>query len=102
MRALASEYNADLSRFRSRVPLAPTKCILCGLCVRRCVEANWESAIGFIGRGVYRCIAVFPEKAGLCSTCSYCRDVCPTGRTCSTFGPRPPFPRVDDVLAGRK
>ncbi len=102
MRALVSEYNADLSRFRSRVPLAPTKCILCGLCVRRCVEANWESAIGFIGRGVYRCIAVFPEKAGLCSTCSYCRDVCPTGRTCSTFGPRPPFPRVDDVLAGRK
>jgi NADH dehydrogenase/NADH:ubiquinone oxidoreductase subunit G len=102
MRALVSEYNADLSRFRSRVPLAPTKCILCGLCVRRCVEANWESAIGFIGRGIYRCIALFPEKAGLCSTCSYCRDVCPTGRTCSTFGPRPPFPRVDDVLAGRK
>jgi len=102
MRALVSEYNADLSRFRSRVPLAPTKCILCGLCVRRCIEANWESAIGFIGRGIYRCIALFPEKAGLCSTCSYCRDVCPTGRTCSTFGPRPPFPRVDDVLAGRK
>jgi len=102
MRALVSEYNADLSRFRSRVPLAPTKCILCGLCVRRCVEANWESAIGFIGRGIYRCIALFPEKAGLCSTCSYCRDVCPTGRTCSTFGPRPPFPRINDVLAGRK
>jgi NADH dehydrogenase/NADH:ubiquinone oxidoreductase subunit G len=102
MRAWACEYNADLSRFRSKVPLAPTKCILCGLCVRRCVEANWESAIGFIGRGIYRCIALFPEKAGLCSTCSYCRDVCPTGRTCSTFGPRPPFPRVNDVLAGRK
>ena len=102
MKALACEYNADLSRFRSRAPLSPTKCILCGLCVRRCIEANWESAIGFTGRGIYRCIALFPEKAGLCSTCSYCRDVCPTGRTCSTFGPRPPFPRVNDVLAGRK
>jgi len=102
MRALASEYNADLSRFRSKAPLSPTKCILCGLCVRRCIEANWDSAIGFIGRGIYRCIALFPEKAGLCLTCSYCRDVCPTGRTCSAFGPSPPFPRVDDVLAGRK
>ena len=102
MKALASEYNADLSRFRSKAPLEPTNCILCGLCVRRCVEANWESAIGFIGRGIYRTIALFPEKAGLCATCSYCRDVCPTGRTCSTFGPNPPFPRVDDVLAGRK
>jgi predicted molibdopterin-dependent oxidoreductase YjgC len=30
MRALASEYNADLSRFRSRAPFSPTKCILCG------------------------------------------------------------------------
>jgi NADH dehydrogenase/NADH:ubiquinone oxidoreductase subunit G len=102
MRALASEYNADLSRFRSKAPLSPTNCILCGLCVRRCIEANWESAIGFIGRGIYRCIALLPEKAGLCSTCSYCRDVCPTGRTCSTFGPNPSFPRVDDVIAGRK
>lgn len=102
MKALASEYDADLSRFRSKAPLSPTKCTLCGLCVRRCIEANWDSAIGFIGRGIYRNIALLPGNAGLCSTCSYCRDVCPTGRTCSTFGPRPPFPRVEDVLAGRK
>jgi NADH dehydrogenase/NADH:ubiquinone oxidoreductase subunit G len=102
MRALASKYNADLSRFRSKVPMQPTKCILCGLCVRRCIEANWDSAIGFVGRGIYRCVALFPEKAGICSICNYCRDVCPTGRTCSAFGPDPPFPRVDDVLAGRK
>ena len=102
MRALASEYNADLSRFRSKVTVPPTKCILCGLCVRRCIEANWDSAIGFVGRGTYRCIALSPEKAGLCSICNYCRDVCPTGRICSAFGPDPPFPRIDDVLAGRK
>ena len=101
MRALASEYNADLSRFRSRVPMEPTNCILCGLCVRRCVEANWDSAIGFIGRGVNRRLVLFPEKAGICSICNYCRSVCPTGRITST-GPDPPFPYVDDVLAGRK
>ena len=101
MRALASEYNADLSRFRSRVSIKPTNCILCGLCVRRCVVASWDSAIGFLGRGVSRSIVLFPEKAGNCLICSYCRNVCPTGRITST-GPNPPFPHVDDILAGRK
>jgi len=102
MRALASEYNADLSRFRSRVPMEPIKCILCGLCVRRCIEANWDSAIGFEGRGVNRRVVLFPEKAGICSTCNYCYVVCPTGRISSAYGPDPPFPFIDDVLAGRK
>jgi NADH dehydrogenase/NADH:ubiquinone oxidoreductase subunit G len=103
MMAYASEYNADLSRFKSKTPLPQTKCILCGLCVRRCTEANWESAIGFIGRGIYRRIALFPmPAAGLCSSCHYCSDVCPTGRITSGSGPHPPFPRVDDVIAGRE
>ncbi len=102
MKAYASEYKADLSRFRSKDSPPGTKCILCGLCVRRCREANWDTAIGFIGRGTARNIAAYPEKAGLCSTCSYCRDVCPTGRACSAYGPNPPFPRIDDVIAGRK
>ena len=102
MRALASEYDADLSRFRSRIPMEPTKCVLCGLCVRRCVEATWDSAIGFVGRGVNRRVVLFPEKAGTCSICNYCYAVCPTGRISSAFGPDPPFPYVDDVLAGRK
>ena len=102
MRELASEYNADLSRFRSNISIEPTKCILCGLCVRRCTEANWDSAIGFVGRGIYRRIVLFPDKAGICSTCNYCRYVCPTGRTCSASGPDPAFPKIDDALAGRK
>jgi len=102
IRSLASEYDADLSRFRSRVPMEPIKCILCGLCVRRCIEANWDSAIGFAGRGVNRRVVLFPEKAGICSTCNYCYVVCPTGRISSAYGPDPPFPFIDDVLAGRK
>ena len=103
MRALANEYNADLSRFRLKKPALEKKCILCGLCVRRCAEANWESAIGFIGRGTNRRIALFPmPAAGLCSSCHYCSDVCPTGRITTGSGPHPPFPRVDDVIAGRE
>jgi len=101
MRALASEYNADPSRFRSRVKTEPTKCILCGLCVRRCAEANWDSAIGFTGRGTNRRIVLFPENSGICLRCNYCHSICPTGRI-SSIGPDPPFPYIDDVLAGRK
>lgn len=101
LRALVDEYNADLSRFKSRVPMRPTKCILCGLCVRRCVEANWDSAIGFIGRGINRRVVIFPEKEGICSNCNYCYVVCPTGRITST-AVDPHFAHVDDVLAGRK
>jgi NADH dehydrogenase/NADH:ubiquinone oxidoreductase subunit G len=102
MRALASEYDADLSRFRKKVQSKETKCILCGLCVRRCTEANWDGAIGFIGRGIRRDIVIFPEKARLCSICNYCRNVCPTGRISSSYGADPPFPELRDVLAGRK
>ncbi len=101
MRKLASEYNADLSLLRSKTPIEPTKCILCGLCVRRCVEATWDSVIGFIGRGTQRQITIYPEKTSICAVCDYCHDICPTGKITST-GPQPPFPQIDDVLAGRE
>ena len=101
MRKLASEYNADLSLLRSKTPIAPTKCILCGLCVRRCSEATWDSVIGFIGRGTKRQITLYPEKASICTICDYCHDVCPTGKITS-IGPDPPFPQIDDILAGRE
>ena len=101
MRALAGEYHADTTRFRIRMPIEPTKCILCGICVRRCTEATWDSAIGFIGRGVNRRIVRFPDRSATCTVCNYCHHVCPTGRITST-GPDPPFPHVEDVLSGRK
>ncbi|MEM3527796.1 MAG: 2Fe-2S iron-sulfur cluster-binding protein [Candidatus Bathyarchaeia archaeon] len=98
---LAAEYKADTSRFLQEVKVEPSKCILCGLCVRRCVEACWDSVIGFVGRGVNRRIVMYPEKASICSTCDHCHGICPTGRITS-IGPDPPFPSIDDVLAGRE
>jgi NADH dehydrogenase/NADH:ubiquinone oxidoreductase subunit G len=98
---LASKYNADLLRFRSRVPIESTNCILCGLCINRCVEANWDSVIGFVGRGVNKRVVLFPDRAGICSICNYCYDVCPTGRI-SSIGPSPQFPHIDNVIAGRE
>lgn len=101
MLELSSEYKADLSRFRSKVQTKATKCILCGLCVHRCINATWDAAIGFIGRGTKRQIALFPEKSALCALCNDCYVVCPTGRITS-IGPSPAFPMIDDVLAGRE
>lgn len=101
MLELSSEYGADLSRFRSKVQTKATKCILCGLCVRRCINATWDTAIGFIGRGTKRQIALFPEKSAVCAICNECYLVCPTGRITS-IGPNPAFPMIDDILAGRE
>jgi bidirectional [NiFe] hydrogenase diaphorase subunit len=101
MNSLAYEYNADLNRFTSLVIVEPTKCILCGLCVRRCTEAQLDNAIDFVGRGVNKRIAFLPGKAEACKTCSYCANVCPTGRITS-IGSDPPFPSIEDVLTGRK
>ena len=101
MQALSKEYGADLTRFSSRVGHEETKCILCGLCVNRCLEAMYYGVIGFVGRGVDRRIVRFPELSEACPTCSYCYSVCPTGRITSV-GPDPAFPTFNDVLAGRK
>jgi bidirectional [NiFe] hydrogenase diaphorase subunit len=101
LNSLAYEYNADLSRFASMGLVEPTKCILCGLCVRRCVEAQWDNAIDFAGRGVNKRVVLLPGREEACKTCSYCSNVCPTGRITS-IGPDPAFPPISDVLTGRE
>ena len=69
IRKLANEYGADIHRFESRFRATPTKCILCGQCVRYCDEVVGAHAIGFVGRGIDRRVVFFPEKAkhGGCS-----------------------------------
>ena len=95
-------YNADLSRFASMGLAEPMNCILCGLCVRRCMEAQWDNAIDFIGRGINRCIVLLPGREDACRSCSYCVGLCPTGRISSIGGANPPFPSLSDFLAGRR
>jgi len=102
MSGLAAKIGADLSRFSSRIDVEPTKCILCGLCVHRCLEATWDGAIGFVGRGVNRVVAILPEMSWLCTICGYCNRICPTGRISPAYGPDPPFPHLEDIIAGRE
>jgi bidirectional [NiFe] hydrogenase diaphorase subunit len=102
IRILADEYGADIHRFESRLHVKSPRCILCGLCVRYCDEVVGAHAIGFVGRGIDRRVAFFPEKASkVCAGCLGCFKICPTGKIGaesdgSYFG----F-TVDDYLAGR-
>ena len=102
IKKLAKEYGANIHRFVSRFRAKPTRCILCGQCVRYCDEVVREHAIGFVGRGIERRAAFFPEKAKACLTCQACFDLCPTGKIPSEtdFVVFEGF-SVDDYLSGK-
>jgi bidirectional [NiFe] hydrogenase diaphorase subunit len=72
---LAEAYGADKDRFEKQ----STFCILCGLCVRYCVEVKKKNAIGFYDRGSTREIKFIPELAAKeCKDCKECFPLCPT------------------------
>lgn len=101
IKKIGKEYGADIHRFESRFRAKPTRCILCGQCVRYCDEVVGEHAIGFMGRGIDRRVAFFPDKARACLTCQACFNLCPTGKIPSEtdFVVFDGF-SVDDYLAG--
>ena len=102
IRKLANEYGADIHRFESRFRATPTKCILCGQCVRYCDEVVGAHAIGFVGRGIDRRVVFFPEKAKACLICQACFNLCPTSKIPSEtdFVVFDGF-SIDDYLAGK-
>ncbi len=60
----------------------PSKCILCGNCVRVCREVQGVGALDFIGRGsTARVAPAFDRGLGEseCVNCGQCAAVCPTG-----------------------
>ena len=72
---LAQEYGADPDRFEKQSSF----CILCGLCVRYCMEVKKKNAIGFYDRGATRESRFIPEIASKeCKECKGCFPLCPT------------------------
>ncbi len=60
----------------------PSKCILCGLCVRVCDEVVGVGALGLVNRGFETTVKPNMEKPLVesgCISCGQCVSVCPTG-----------------------
>lgn len=60
----------------------PSKCILCGRCVRVCEEVQGVSAIDFAGRGSKATVCTAFDQGlnvSSCINCGQCIMVCPTG-----------------------
>jgi NADPH-dependent glutamate synthase beta subunit-like oxidoreductase len=90
----ANVYSANANRFRAErrpfeqerqpagILFEPGKCILCGICVKLCEQAQEELGLTFVGRGFdVRVTAPFGEtiEAGLQKVAVECVEHCPTG-----------------------
>ena len=75
-----NEYQLDVSN--PAIVRDPSKCILCGKCVRFCEEIQGVAAIDFIKRGSQSVVGTaFNQGLNVssCINCGQCVMVCPTG-----------------------
>ena len=94
LRQYATDYQTMAQRFLGEVGRHPIdeshpfivrdqgKCIMCGRCVRMCLESVGAAALGFVYRGFGALVAPaqerpFPETT--CVSCGACIDTCPVG-----------------------
>ena len=77
---IKDEYKLDMSS--PSVVRDPSKCILCGRCVRVCEEVQGVAAIDFVNRGSKATVGTaFNEGLNVssCVNCGQCIKACPTG-----------------------
>ena len=85
IRRVRYEYNRpEMEKDQSNpcIERDPSKCILCGRCVRMCAEVQGVSIYSFAYRGLNaRVTPAFNLGLGevSCTFCGQCRKVCPTG-----------------------
>ena len=113
LRDYAALYGASAERFQGRrqqypvddahpyIIRDPNKCILCGGCVRICLEVQGAGAFGFINRGFDTTIRPSldrPLQDTTCETCGQCLSICPTGSLSPKIHlPRPGPYRLKEV-----
>jgi predicted molibdopterin-dependent oxidoreductase YjgC len=88
---LAFKYGPTTNRFKGErrrdpeiieAPLVernPSRCILCGKCVKMCQDHQGVGAINFMGRGFDSKISPAFEETLDCEFCGQCIDICPVG-----------------------
>jgi len=94
LKKYANDYSAELEKFKGEVEINkidnshpflehdPSKCILCGSCIRICTEVEGVSALGFVNRGIKSIVQTdFNDGFSLsrCNSCGSCIAVCPVG-----------------------
>lgn len=94
LKEYATLYQAIAQRFLGEVKKHPiddghpfirrdqSKCIMCGRCVRMCLESVGAAALGFAYRGFGAIVAPAQEKPlpqTSCISCGACIDTCPVG-----------------------
>ncbi len=94
LKKYAEIYSADCTRFKGKVDVFPTdqshpylahdpsKCILCGSCVRICQDLEGVSALGYTHRGFASIVQTdFNDgfKLSRCIGCGACIEACPVG-----------------------
>ncbi|MCU0302936.1 MAG: molybdopterin-dependent oxidoreductase [Thermoanaerobaculales bacterium] len=57
----------------------PSRCVVCGRCVRLCEEVQGVAALGFVGRGLTTRVAPFLDRPLDCEFCGQCVNACPVG-----------------------
>jgi formate dehydrogenase major subunit len=112
----ATEYDASPKRFAGEVPIHPvdnshplisrdpSKCILCGRCVRVCLEVQGIGVFGYIHRGFASVIAPsFGVPLGehtSCISCGQCVSACPVGALTEKLPARKNVPLPERVEEG--
>ena len=112
----ATEYEASATRFKGEITVHPvdeshpfisrdpSKCVLCGRCIRICLEVQAVGVFGYINRGFSSVVAPsfgvpFGEDAS-CISCGQCVSACPVGALTEKLPAKKNVPLLEKAVEG--